>query len=147
MRYGHRASQPADILSLYQRSREEGFGPEVKRRIILGTYVLSSGYYDAYYNKAQKVRTLIRRDFENAFTQVDAIVSPVAPSPARKMGECTNPLEDYLADVCTIPVNLAGLPAISVPLPVAGLPIGLQIITPHLQEALMLRIAHAVETR
>ena len=147
VRYGHRASQPVDILSLYQQSREEGFGPEVKRRIILGTYVLSSGYYDAYYNKAQKVRTLIRRDFENAFTQVDAIVSPVSPSPARKIGECTNPLEDYLADVCTIPVNLAGLPAISVPLPVTGLPIGLQIITPHLQEALMLRIAHAAESR
>lgn len=144
VRYGHRAAQPADILSLYQRSREEGFGPEVKRRIILGTYVLSSGYYDAYYNKAQKVRTLIRRDFENAFAQVDAIVSPVAPTPARKIGECLNPLEDYLADVCTIPVNLAGLPALSVPLPVSGLPIGLQIITPHLQEALMLRIGQAV---
>jgi aspartyl-tRNA(Asn)/glutamyl-tRNA(Gln) amidotransferase subunit A len=147
VRYGHRTLQPADILSLYQLSREEGFGAEVKRRILLGTYVLSSGYYDAYYNKAQKVRTLIRRDFENAFQQVDAIVSPIAPSPARKIGECGNPLEDYLADVCTIPVNLAGLPAISVPLPVSGLPIGLQIITPHLQEALLLRIAHAVETQ
>jgi aspartyl-tRNA(Asn)/glutamyl-tRNA(Gln) amidotransferase subunit A len=145
VRYGHRAAQPADILSLYQQSREDGFGAEVKRRILLGTYVLSSGYYDAYYNKAQKVRTLIRRDFEQAFQQVDAIVSPVAPSPARKIGECSNPLEDYLADVCTIPVNLAGLPAISVPLPVSGLPIGLQIITPHLQEAQLLRIAHAVE--
>ena len=145
VRYGHRAAHPADILSLYQQSREEGFGAEVKRRILLGTYVLSSGYYDAYYNKAQKVRTLIRRDFEQAFQLVDAIVSPVAPSPARKMGECSNPLEDYLADVCTIPVNLAGLPAISVPLPVSGLPIGLQIITPHLQEAQLLRIAHAVE--
>ena len=145
VRYGHRSSSATDVLSLYQKSREEGFGPEVKRRIILGTYVLSSGYYDAYYNKAQKVRTLIRRDFEQAFAQVDAIVSPVAPTPARKIGECTNPLEDYLADVCTIPANLAGLPAISVPLASAGLPIGLQIITPHLQEALMLRIAHAVE--
>jgi aspartyl-tRNA(Asn)/glutamyl-tRNA(Gln) amidotransferase subunit A len=145
VRYGHRAAQPADILSLYQQSREEGFGAEVKRRILLGTFVLSSGYYDAYYNKAQIVRTLIRRDFEQAFQQVDAIVSPVAPSPARKIGECSNPLEDYLADVCTIPVNLAGLPAISVPLPVSGLPIGLQIITPHLQEAQLLRIAHAVE--
>jgi aspartyl-tRNA(Asn)/glutamyl-tRNA(Gln) amidotransferase subunit A len=145
VRYGHRAQQPADILSLYQQSREEGFGPEVKRRILLGTYVLSSGYYDAYYNKAQKVRTLIRRDFEQAFQQVDAIVSPIAPSPARRIGECSNPLEDYLADVCTIPVNLAGLPAISVPLPSAGLPIGLQIITPHLQEALLLRVAQAVE--
>lgn len=147
IRYGHRSKQATDILSLYQQSREEGFGAEVKRRILLGTYVLSSGYYDSYYNKSQKVRTLIRRDFENAFQQVDAIVSPIAPSPARKIGECGNPLEDYLADVCTIPVNLAGLPAISVPLPVGGLPIGLQIITPHLQEALLLRIAQAVENR
>ncbi len=147
VRYGHRAANPADILSLYQRSREEGFGPEVKRRIILGTYVLSSGYYDAYYNKAQKVRTLIRRDFENAFALCDAIVSPVAPTAARKIGECTDPVQDYLADVCTIPVNLAGLPAISVPLPSKGLPIGLQIITPHLQESLLLQIAQAVENR
>jgi aspartyl-tRNA(Asn)/glutamyl-tRNA(Gln) amidotransferase subunit A len=147
VRYGHRAANPADILSLYQRSREEGFGPEVKRRIILGTYVLSSGYYDAYYNKAQKVRTLIRKDFENAFTLCDAIISPVAPTAARKIGECTDPVQDYLADVCTIPVNLAGLPAISVPLPGDGLPIGLQIITPHLQESLLLQIAQAVENR
>ena len=147
VRYGHRAANPADILSLYQRSREEGFGPEVKRRIILGTYVLSSGYYDAYYNKAQKVRTLIRKDFENAFAFCDAIISPVAPTAARKIGECTDPVQDYLADVCTIPVNLAGLPAISVPLPSDGLPIGLQIITPHLQESLLLQIAQAVENR
>ena len=147
VRYGHRAANPADILSLYQRSREEGFGPEVKRRIILGTYVLSSGYYDAYYNKAQKVRTLIRKDFENAFALCDAIISPVAPTAARKIGECTDPVQDYLADVCTIPVNLAGLPAISVPLPSDGLPIGLQIITPHLQESLLLQIAQAVENR
>lgn len=145
VRYGHRAAQPADILSLYQQSREEGFGAEVKRRILLGTYVLSSGYYDAYYNKAQKVRTLIRKDFEQAFAQVDAILSPVAPSPARKTGDCSNPLEDYLADVCTIPVNLAGLPAMSVPLRSDGLPMGLQIIAPHWQEARMLRIAHTVE--
>ena len=145
VRYGHRASQPADILSLYQQSREEGFGSEVKRRILLGTYVLSSGYYDAYYNKAQKVRTLICQDFAQAFEKVDVILSPVAPSPARKLGECSNPIEDFLADVCTIPVNLAGLPAMSVPLPVSGLPIGLQVIAPHWQEARMLRVAHAVE--
>lgn len=145
VRYGHRASQPADILSLYQQSREEGFGSEVKRRILLGTYVLSSGYYDAYYNKAQKVRTLICQDFAQAFENVDVILSPVAPSPARKLGECSNPIEDFLADVCTIPVNLAGLPAMSVPLPVSGLPIGLQVIAPHWQEARMLRVAHAVE--
>jgi aspartyl-tRNA(Asn)/glutamyl-tRNA(Gln) amidotransferase subunit A len=145
VRYGHRASQPADILSLYQQSREEGFGSEVKRRILLGTYVLSSGYYDAYYNKAQKVRTLICQDFAQAFEKVDVILSPVAPSPARKLGECSNPIEDFLADVCTIPVNLAGLPAMSVPLPVSGLPIGLQVMAPHWQEARMLRVAHAVE--
>ena len=145
IRYGHRAAAPADILSLYERSREEGFGPEVKRRIILGTYVLSSGYYDAYYTKAQKVRTLIRRDFDEAFTKVDALLAPVAPSPARLIGSCSNPLEDFMADVCTIPVNLAGLPAISVPLPHTALPIGLQIITPHLAEPLLLQIAHAVE--
>jgi aspartyl-tRNA(Asn)/glutamyl-tRNA(Gln) amidotransferase subunit A len=145
VRYGHRVDQPADIMDLYQQSREQGFGPEVKRRILLGTYVLSSGYYDAYYNKAQKVRTLIRRDFENAFQQVDAIVSPIAPHPARKIGECSSPLQDYLADVCTIPVNLAGLPAISVPLAVEGLPIGMQVISPHLQEALLLRVAQAIE--
>jgi aspartyl-tRNA(Asn)/glutamyl-tRNA(Gln) amidotransferase subunit A len=145
VRYGHRTAQPADILSLYQQSREEGFGSEVKRRILLGTYVLSSGYYDAYYNKAQKVRTLICRDFAQAFEKVDAILAPVAPSPARKLGECSNPIEDFLADVCTIPVNLAGLPAMSVPLPVEGLPIGLQVIAPHWHEARMLRVAHAVE--
>lgn len=145
IRYGHRASAPADILSLYERSREEGFGPEVKRRIILGTYVLSSGYYDAYYTKAQKIRTLIRRDFDQAFEKVDALLSPVAPTPARLIGGCTNPLEDYMADVCTIPVNLAGLPAISVPLPTSPLPIGLQVITPHMQEALLLQVAQAVE--
>lgn len=145
VRYGHRTAQPADILSLYQQSREEGFGSEVKRRILLGTYVLSSGYYDAYYNKAQKVRTLICRDFSQAFEKVDVILSPVAPSPARKLGECSNPIEDFLADVCTIPVNLAGLPAMSVPLPVAGLPIGLQVIAPHWHEARMLRVAQAVE--
>ncbi|MEN9992250.1 MAG: Asp-tRNA(Asn)/Glu-tRNA(Gln) amidotransferase subunit GatA [Verrucomicrobiota bacterium] len=145
VRYGHRTAQPADILSLYQQSREEGFGSEVKRRILLGTYVLSSGYYDAYYNKAQKVRTLICRDFSQAFEKVDVILSPVAPSPARKLGECSNPIEDFLADACTIPVNLAGLPAMSVPLPVAGLPIGLQVIAPHWHEARMLRVAQAVE--
>jgi aspartyl-tRNA(Asn)/glutamyl-tRNA(Gln) amidotransferase subunit A len=146
IRYGKRAENPQDILSLYQLSREEGFGAEVKRRIILGTYVLSSGYYDAYYNKAQKVRTLIRQDFDKAFQQVDAIISPVSPTPARKMGVNTNdPLQDYLADVCTIPINLAGLPAISVPLKTTNLPIGLQIITPHLQESLLLQIAHTME--
>jgi aspartyl-tRNA(Asn)/glutamyl-tRNA(Gln) amidotransferase subunit A len=152
IRYGHRAASPGDLLDLYRRSREEGFGPEVKRRIILGTYVLSSGYYDAYYTKAQKVRTLIRRDFEQAFEKVDAILSPVAPAPARKLGEFSDdPLHEYLSDIFTIAANLAGNCAISVP---AGtvtsetgseLPVGLQILGPHFGEAKLLRIAKAAE--
>ena len=154
IRYGHRTANPADILDLYQRSREEGFGPEVKRRIILGTYVLSSGYYDAYYSRAQKVRALIRRDFESAFTRVDAILSPVAPSPARKLGgSAIDPLVEYLSDIFTLAPNLAGICAISVPCGVAAfdgaaaLPVGLQILGPHLGEAMLLRIARAVESR
>lgn len=152
IRYGKRADTPADLADLYQRSREEGFGPEVKRRIILGTYVLSSGYYDAYYARAQKVRTLIRRDFEEAFTKVDAILTPVAPAPARKIGEfADDPLHEYLSDICTLGPNLAGLCAISVP---AGtvpsgegteLPVGLQILAPHMAEATLLRVAKAAE--
>ena len=152
IRYGHRAANPADIPDLYQRSREDGFGPEVKRRIILGTYVLSSGYYDAYYGRAQKVRALIRRDFEAAFTRVDAILSPVAPSPARKLGGSTiDPLDEYLSDIFTLAPNLAGICAISVPCGVtafdgaAALPVGLQILGPHLGEAMLLRIARAAE--
>jgi aspartyl-tRNA(Asn)/glutamyl-tRNA(Gln) amidotransferase subunit A len=152
IRYGHRTANPADIADLYKKSREEGFGPEVKRRIILGTYVLSSGYYDAYYGRAQKVRTLIRRDFENAFQQVDAIVSPVAPTPARKIGAFANdPLHEYLSDIFTISANLAGIPGISVPCGVTdfdggkNLPVGLQILGPHLCEAKLLRIARAAE--
>lgn len=152
IRYGKRAAQPADLLDLYKRSREEGFGAEVKRRILLGTYVLSSGYYDAYYTKALKVRTLIRRDFENAFQQVDALLTPVAPTPARKLGEnAGDPLQEYLADICTLSTNLAGICGISVP---AGsvpsdngtqLPVGLQILGPHLGEARILQIAKAAE--
>jgi aspartyl-tRNA(Asn)/glutamyl-tRNA(Gln) amidotransferase subunit A len=152
IRYGHRTASPTDILDLYKKSREEGFGPEVKRRIILGTYVLSSGYYDAYYSQAQKVRTLIRRDFENAFEKVDAILSPVAPSPARKIGALgDDPLQDYLADIFTIAANLAGIPAISVPVGTVdsdggkNLPVGLQILGPHLGEAKLLQIAKAAE--
>jgi aspartyl-tRNA(Asn)/glutamyl-tRNA(Gln) amidotransferase subunit A len=152
IRYGHRAANPTDILDLYKKSREEGFGPEVKRRIILGTYVLSSGYYDAYYGHAQKVRTLIRRDFENAFTQVDAIVSPIAPTPARKIGAFANdPLHEYLSDIFTISANLAGIPGISVPCGTTdfdggrNLPVGLQILGPHLGEAKLLQIAKAAE--
>ena len=152
IRYGHRASHPADILDLYKKSREQGFGPEVKRRIILGTYVLSSGYYDAYYSHAQKVRTLIRRDFENAFTQVDAILSPVAPSPARRIGSISgDPLQEYLSDIFTLAANLAGIPGIAIPCGSTdfdggkNLPVGLQILAPHLGEAQLLRIAKAAE--
>ncbi len=152
IRYGHRASQPADILDLYRKSREEGFGPEVKRRIILGTYVLSSGYYDAYYNRAQKVRQLIRRDFDQAFSQVDAIISPVAPTPARRIGAFSDdPLHEYLSDIFTLSANLAGIPGISVPCGTApyddatALPVGLQILGPHLGEPTLLRIAQSVE--
>ena len=152
IRYGHRATNPADILDLYKKSREEGFGPEVKRRIILGTYVLSSGYYDAYYSRAQKVRTLIRRDFENAFQRVDAILSPVAPSPARKIGGFSgDPLHEYLSDIFTLAANLAGIPGISIPCGGTdfdggkNLPVGLQILAPHLGEAKMLQIAKAAE--
>ncbi len=152
IRYGHRASNPVDILDLYKKSREEGFGPEVKRRIILGTYLLSSGYYGGYYDRAQKVRTLIRRDFETAFLTVDAILSPVAPSPARKIGTLTeDPLQEYLADIFTIAANLAGIPGISVPCGTVDsgsgtkLPVGLQILGPHLGEAKLLQIAKAAE--
>jgi aspartyl-tRNA(Asn)/glutamyl-tRNA(Gln) amidotransferase subunit A len=152
IRYGHRTKQPADIADLYCKSREEGFGPEVKRRIILGTHVLSSGYYDAYYGRAQKVRTLIRQDFENAFQKVDAIISPVAPSPARKIGAgAADPLHEYLSDIFTLSANLAGIPGISVPCGTTdfdgakNLPVGLQILAPHLEEAKLLRIAKAAE--
>ncbi len=152
IRYGHRASKVADILDLYQKSREQGFGPEVKRRIILGTYVLSSGYYDAYYSKAQQARALIRQDFEKAFQQVDAILSPVAPTPARKLGSISSdPLQEYLSDIFTIAANLAGIPGISIPCGTTdfdggkNLPVGLQILAPHLGEAKLLRIAKAAE--
>lgn len=153
IRYGHRTTNPSDILDLYKKSREEGFGPEVKRRIILGTYVLSSGYYDAYYGRAQKVRTLIRRDFENAFQQVDAILSPVAPTPARRIGAFANdPLHEYLSDIFTLSANLAGIPGISIPCGTTdfdggkNLPVGLQILGPHLAEAKLLQIAKAAES-
>ncbi|MES2995996.1 MAG: Asp-tRNA(Asn)/Glu-tRNA(Gln) amidotransferase subunit GatA [Verrucomicrobiota bacterium] len=152
VRYGRRAQKPADIHDLYKKSREEGFGAEVKRRIILGTYVLSSGYYDAFYNRAQRARRLIHRDFDQAFAKVDAIVSPVAPTPARRIGATVgDPLSDYLADVFTIPANLAGIPGISVPCGTTdfdggkNLPVGLQILGPHWGEPVILRIARAVE--
>ena len=148
IRYGHRAKNAKDVVDLYLQSRAEGFGAEVKRRIILGTYVLSSGYYDAYYLRAQKVRTLIRQDFLNAFQEVDALITPTSPIPAFKIGEKSDPLAMYLCDIYTIGVNLAGLPAISVPCGFTRghLPIGLQLIGQPFQEANLLAIAHAYES-
>jgi aspartyl-tRNA(Asn)/glutamyl-tRNA(Gln) amidotransferase subunit A len=147
VRYGVRAADPDNLLDLYVKSRSQGFGPEVKRRIMLGTYALSSGYYDAYYLKAQKVRTLIKRDFDNVFQNYDVIIGPTAPTTAFKIGEQVgDPLTMYLNDILTIPVNLAGVPAISVPCGLAdGLPVGLQIIGKALDEATVLRVAHAFE--
>jgi aspartyl-tRNA(Asn)/glutamyl-tRNA(Gln) amidotransferase subunit A len=148
VRYGHRAAKVRTLSEMYRKSRDEGFGVEVKRRIMLGTYALSSGYYDAYYLKAQKVRTLLARDFEDAFRQVDAIVTPTAPTAAFKLGEKTaDPLAMYLADIYTVTADLAGVPGISVPCgqTKAGLPIGLQILGRHFDEGTVLRLAHAVE--
>ena len=148
VRYGHRSDEAKDAMSLFTKSRGEGFGDEVKRRIILGTYVLSSGYYDAYYLRAQKVRRRILGDFEKAFERVDAILTPTSPTAAFKRGErADNPLAMYLSDVYTISVNLAGLPAISIPsgFTESGLPIGLQVIGKAFGEADMFAIAHAFE--
>jgi aspartyl-tRNA(Asn)/glutamyl-tRNA(Gln) amidotransferase subunit A len=147
IRYGHRSKNAKDVVDLYFQSRAEGFGAEVKRRIILGTYVLSSGYYDAYYLRAQKVRTLIRQDFLNAYKEVDALITPTSPIPAFKIGEKSDPLAMYLCDIYTIGVNLAGLPAISVPcgFTKGNLPIGLQLIGQPFQEANLLTIANAYE--
>jgi aspartyl-tRNA(Asn)/glutamyl-tRNA(Gln) amidotransferase subunit A len=147
VRYGFSADS-TNILDNYRDSRGQGFGAEVKRRIMLGTYVLSAGYYDAYYLKAQQVRTLIKQDFESAFTQVDVIASPVAPTTAFRLGEkVDDPLAMYLSDLFTIPLNLAGMCGISVPcgFDAQGLPIGLQLMGPHLGEATLLRAAHAYE--
>ena len=151
VRYGHRTKDPKGLLDHYGRTREEGFGQEVKRRIILGTYVLSSGYYDAYYVRAQRVRELIRQDFVKAFEKCDAIISPTSPEPAFKLGERTaNPLAMYLADIFTNTANLAGICGINVPCGFANvnssqLPIGLQILGKALDEARMFQIAHAYE--
>ena len=144
--FGHRG-EGGDIVSMYKRSRAEGFGPEVQRRIMLGTYALSSGYYDAYYLKALKVRTLIKQDFDRAFGQVDVLIAPIAPTTAFKIGEkVEDPLAMYLVDVCTIPSNLAGVPALSLPCGfVEGLPVGMQIIGPHLSEATLLQVAYTFE--
>jgi aspartyl-tRNA(Asn)/glutamyl-tRNA(Gln) amidotransferase subunit A len=148
VRYGYRAQGVRNLSEMYRRSRDEGFGAEVKRRIMLGTYALSSGYYDAYYLKAQRVRTLLARDFEEAFRKVDAIVTPTAPTPAFKLGEkAGDPLAMYLADIFTVTADLAGIPGISVPCgqSSSGLPIGLQVLGKHFDEGTVLRVAQAVE--
>ena len=144
MRFGHRCENPRDVLDLYMRTRGEGFGAEVKRRIMTGTYVLSAGYYDAYYLKAQKVRQLISDDFRRAFEQVDVLIGPTAPTPAFEIGAKTDdPITMYLNDIYTIGANLAGLPAVSIPVGfVEDLPVGLQIIGPVFSEAKLLNAAH-----
>ena len=148
VRYGYRARNARTLSEMYRKSRDESFGAEVKRRIMLGTYALSSGYYDAYYLKAQRVRTLLTRDFEEAFQRVDAIVTPTAPTPAFKLGEkAYDPLSMYLADIYTVTADLAGVPGISVPcgMTQSGLPIGLQVLGRHFDESTVLRVAAAVE--
>jgi aspartyl-tRNA(Asn)/glutamyl-tRNA(Gln) amidotransferase subunit A len=144
VRFGHRCENPQDLADLYKRSRAEGFGAEVKRRIMTGTYVLSAGYYDAYYLKAQKVRALITDDFRRAFGEVDLLLGPTAPTPAFGLGDKTaDPITMYLNDIYTIGANLAGLPAVSVPCGFAGkLPVGVQLIGPHFGEAKLLAAAH-----
>ena len=147
VKYGLRAPGGKDLIDMYGRTRAAGFGPEVKRRIMLGTYALSAGYYDAYYGRAQKVRTVVRREFEQAFARVDAIVAPTTPNVAFKLGDKQDPLSMYLNDVFTLPANLAGLPGLSVRcgFSAAGLPIGLQLVGPPLGEATILRAAYAYE--
>ena len=148
VRYGFRAADAKTLAEMYRRTRDAGFGAEVKRRIMLGTYVLSAGYYDAYYLKAQRVRRLLANDFHQAFAEVDAIVTPTAPTPAFKLGEKTDdPLAMYLADIFTVTANLAGIPGISIPCGNSkeGLPIGMQILGKHFDELMVLRVGHAAE--
>lgn len=150
VKYGHRAGEPADLMDMYCRTRAEGFGEEVKRRIMLGTYALSAGYYEAYYRKAQQVRTLIKADFDRAFEQVDVIATPVAPTAAFGLGEkLGDPLQMYLSDIFTITVNLAGLPGLALPcgFTSAGLPIGLQLIGRPFDEATLIRTGYTFERR
>jgi len=148
VRYGFRAEEASTLKAMYSRTRDQGFGAEVKRRIMLGTYALSAGYYDQYYGKAQMVRSLIERDFRNAFLSCDVIATPTSPTPAFKLGEKTDdPLQMYLSDIYTITANLAGVPALSLPcgLSSAGLPIGIQLIGKHFDEAQLLRAAHNLD--
>jgi aspartyl-tRNA(Asn)/glutamyl-tRNA(Gln) amidotransferase subunit A len=147
VRYGYRTKKAEDLITMFSRTRREGFGDEVKRRIMIGTYALSAGYYDAYYLKAQKVRTLIKQDFEKVFKDFDVVITPTSPTVSFKIGEKSNdPLSMYLSDIATIPVNLAALPGISIPCGFSkGLPVGLQIITRHFDEETLFRTAYAYE--
>jgi aspartyl-tRNA(Asn)/glutamyl-tRNA(Gln) amidotransferase subunit A len=148
VKYGYRTNESEGLLDMYKLSRSEGFGTEVKRRIMLGTYALSAGYYDAYYKKASQVRTLIRNDFEKAFRECDVIVTPTAPTPAFKIGEkADDPLKMYLSDVFTIPANLAGIAGISIPCGFSsrGMPIGLQMLANSFQEEKLLKVSYAYE--
>jgi aspartyl-tRNA(Asn)/glutamyl-tRNA(Gln) amidotransferase subunit A len=147
VKYGYSFRDTTNMWEAMEKTKQYGFGLEVKRRIMLGTYALSAGYYDAYYLKAQKVRTLIKRDFEQAFEKYDALVTPTSPTAAFKIGEKTDdPVQMYLSDVCTLPINIAGVPAISIPAGfVAGLPVGMQIISKHFAEETLLRVAFAYE--
>ena len=148
MRYTYRTKEPKNLLELYKKSRAEAFGDEVKRRIMLGTYALSSGYYDAYYKKAQQLRRLIKNDFDKAFEQVDVLMCPTCPDTAFDIGSKTeDPLSMYLTDIATITANLAGIPAMSIPftLDSSNMPVGIQILAPVLQEAKMLNFAYKLE--
>lgn len=148
VRYGYRHPDAQNLMELYTKSRAEGFGPEVKRRIMLGTYALSSGYYDAYYKKAQQMRALVTEEFKEAFKQVDVLISPTCPNTAFEIGaKSSDPLAMYLTDIATISCNLAGLPGISVPagFDSDGMPIGLQILAPQLQETSLLNFAYKFE--
>ena len=147
VKYGYSYQGAENMWEAMEKTRQHGFGPEVKRRIMLGTYALSAGYYDAYYLKAQKVRTLVRREFEEAFRRYDVLVAPTSPTVAFPLGQkMADPVQMYLSDICTIPVNIAGIPAISIPCGLAqGLPVGLQIMGPVLSEAMLLRVAYAYE--
>jgi aspartyl-tRNA(Asn)/glutamyl-tRNA(Gln) amidotransferase subunit A len=147
IRYGYRTKEYSDLKEMYKKTRSEGFGDEVKRRIMLGNYVLSSGYYDAYYLKALKVRTLIKNDFEEQFKKYDVLLSPVTPTPAFAIGEKSTPIEMYVSDLFTVPVNIAGMSAISVPAGLSenGLPINIQVITNAFSENTMFRAAYNFE--
>ena len=150
IRYGYRTPNFENLKDIFVNSRTEGFGKEVKRRIILGTYVLSSGYYDAYYKKAQQVRTLVKKEFDKAFEKYDVLITPTSPTVAFDIGQrSNNPLEMYLADICTVSLNIAGLPGISIPCGVdsTGMPIGMQIIGKHFDEETILNAAYTYEQK